>query len=221
MELIAEKREIIGKGISAVRNGGFVPAELYGHGMANTHLAVKVVDFRKIFRQAGENTLIDLVLDGKKHPVMIHDVSFDPVSDEPMSIDFYKVRLDEKIKVRVPLSFVGESPAVKDLGGLLVKAMQEIEIESLPGNIPHSIEVSLAPLAAIGTSLHVRDIRFPEGVVAHVDHETVIATVTEKKEEEVLPVAEVTVDSVKVETEEKKAERQAKAEAKESEGAAE
>jgi large subunit ribosomal protein L25 len=219
MELIVEKRDIIGKGLAALREKGLVPAELYGHGTKNVHLAVKAVDFKKVFRQAGESTLIDVVLEGKKHPVMIHDVTFDPISDEPVSIDFYLVRMDEKITVKVPIVFVGESPAVKDFGGLLVKAMQEIEVEAFPNKIPHTIEVSLEGIKAIGESLHVKDINLSSDVTVQVGGETVIATVTEKKEEEVAPPVEISVADVKVETEEKKAERQAKKDAAEAETA--
>jgi len=222
MELIVEKRndKEIGSGINALRSRGFVPAELYGRGTQNMHLAVKASDFKKVFREARESTLITVVLDGKKHPAMIHDVSFDPVSEEPLAIDFYQVRLDEKIKVKIPISFVGESSAVKDAGGLLVKAMHEIEIEALPTNMPHALEVSLALIKNIGESIHVKDVPLPKGVEVHIAPETVIATVTEKKkEEEVAPVVEATVDSVKVETEEKKAERDLKKQATESEEA--
>ncbi len=211
MELAVQKREKFGKEVKALRREGFIPAELYGHGLENLHLSVPVKDFQKLFKQAGESTLITIAVGGDMRPAMIHDVSRDPITDEITSIDFYQVRLDEKIKVKVPLSFAGDSSAVKEKGGLLVKSMHEIEVEALPGSIPHSIEVDLTIIKDIGESVRVGDLKFPSGVKTHVVAETVVATVTEKpKEEEVVAALEASVESVKVETEEKKAERAAK-----------
>jgi len=215
MDLIVQTREKVGKGVKSLRREGLIPAELYGHGVTNVHLAVPAKEFSKVFKQAGENMVINVVLEKEKRPAMIHDVTFNPVTDEIMSIDFYEVRLDELIKVKVPLNFLGAAPAVKE-GGILVKAMQEIEVEALPGNIPHTLDVNLNGLSGIGQSIHVKDLGLPAGVKFLVNPETVIVTVKEKAVEEVV-APEVTVESVKVETEEKKAERLTKKEGTESE----
>jgi large subunit ribosomal protein L25 len=157
--------------------------------------------------------MVNLVLEGETHPVMIHEVQRDPLSDAVLSVDFYEVRLDEQVRVFVPIVFTGTSPAVKDLGGFLVKSMHEIELEGFPQHMPHELTVSIEGLGEIGQSLYVKDMRFPEGVKTHTASETVIATVTEKAAEEEVPVEPVSVDSVKVEAEEKKAERDARKEA--------
>ncbi len=213
MELTVQKREVFGKQTRALRKKGFIPAELYGHKTENFHLMVPVADFHRVFREAGENTLVQVVFNNKKHPVLIHDVTRDPVTDEVNAVDFYQIRLDERIKIKIPLHFIGEAPAVKEKGGLLVKAMHELEIEAMPVAIPHTIEVDLAKLSEIGVSIHVKDLVLPADVKTHVNPETVVATITAKLvEEEITTAPETVIDSVKVETEEKKAERQAKKE---------
>ncbi len=223
MDLIVQKREKFGKQTGALRKQGFIPAELYGNGIANAHLAVSTKAFNKVFKQAGESTLINLVLESEnnqRRPVMINDVRLDPVTDQVLNVDFYQVRLDQQIKVKIAINFIGEAPAVKSQGGVFVKAMQEIEVEALPASIPHSLEVGLANLIEIGKSIYVRDLRPPAGVKILVNPETVIATITAQvAEEEIATAPEITVDTVKVETEEKKAERVAKKEAAGQEGA--
>ena len=160
--------------------------------------------------------MINVVLDGKKRPALIYNIATDPVSDDILNVDFYQVRLDEKIKIKTPLVFIGESEGVKN-GGILVKALQEIEIEALPGNIPSSLEVDLAKLAEIGQSVYVKDLKIPAEVKVLVDLETVVATVTEpmSEEEEAALSQTVDVSAIKSETEEKKTEREAKAAVKE------
>jgi large subunit ribosomal protein L25 len=173
------------------------------------HLAVVAKDFRRVFEEAGGNVIVDLEIDGKKYPVLIHDVSVDPLSGEFKTVDFYKVRMDEEITSAVPLEFIGVSAAVKDLGGILVKAMGEVEVEALPANLPKAIEVDISGLTELGQSLFVKDISARGNFKIVIDPETVIVTVSEPKEEEV-EAAPATVESVVVETEEKKAEREAK-----------
>lgn len=211
MELTAELREKFGRAVTSLRKGGLIPGELYGRGVANMHVSVSRREFAKVFREAGESAMVTLSVGGERRPVLIHDVSFDPVTDEVMSVDFYQVRLDEKIRVKVPLAFTGESAAVK-AGGVLVRAMQDVEVEALPAEIPHSIDASLDSLTEAGKSLYVSHLNVPAGVRVLVDPQTVVATVKAKmtEEEEQRIAAAGSVEAVKVEAEEKKAEREAK-----------
>ncbi|MDO8601518.1 MAG: 50S ribosomal protein L25 [bacterium] len=213
IELKAEKREQFGRALTALRVKGFIPAELYGHGLANSHLAILKKEFIKVFKKAGESTMIDLIVGDKKHPVMIHDVTVHPLSDEIMSIDFYQVRLDEKIQIKVPVVYVGESVAVKEKQGVLVKAMNEIKVEALPADIPRTIEVNLALLTDIGVDVHISDLKLPSSIRVLEDPAFVIATVTARmtEEEEAKLSAAADVGEIKTEGEEKKAEREAKA----------
>lgn len=216
MELTVQKREIFGKKTKALKQQGFIPAELYGHGLANLHLMVPAKDFSKVFKEAGESTLIKLKIDSStgedKFNVLIHDFQKNYLTDEFSHIDFYSVRMDEKIKTSVPLEFTGEAPAVKEMGGTLVKAMQEVEIEALPADLPHHISVDVSSIKEIGDSIFIKDLNFGKGVKILVELETVVATVAElAKEEEIKP--EVKVEDIKVEGEEKKKEREKEKEA--------
>src|SRR3989338_3610628 len=98
MELVAETRTQLGRAVKELRAKGFVPAELYGKGLENIHLSVPAKEFSKVFKEVGENTVVELVVEGKKHPAMVHEVSRDYLTNEVSHVDFYRVRMDEKIK---------------------------------------------------------------------------------------------------------------------------
>ncbi len=206
MELKTTARNTFGKANKALREKGLIPAELYGHGVPNVHLAVDVKEFKKIFRDAGENTVVNLVIGGEKRPTLIHDVIHDYLTSEIEHVDFYQVRMDETIRAHVPIEFTGESPAVKTANGILNKTMSEIEVEALPADLPHRFTVDLGALAELEQSVYVRDLSIPKNVKLHVDPEMVIVSVTapRKEEEVVSPAAPVDVAEVKVESEEKK-----------------
>ncbi|MBI2888583.1 MAG: 50S ribosomal protein L25 [Candidatus Liptonbacteria bacterium] len=208
MDLNAEKREKLGRAAKAVRHAGFIPAELYGRGLENIHLSIPAKEFAKVFKEAGENTVVELVVEGKKHPAMVHEVARDYLTNEVSHVDFYQVRMDEKITAKIPLEFIGIAPGVRDKGGILNKGVAEIEVEALPGDLPHRLTVDVSVLGDVNESLRVKDIAVPKGVRVLVDMATAVATVTPPLAEEV-KVEEATPDlsAVKVETEEKKAER--------------
>lgn len=206
MEISAQKREILGKKVKSLRKGGFAPAELYGQGKDNVHLSVPTKEFLKIYKEAGESTLVDVIVDGKKTPALIQDVIFNPVTQEIANIDFHAVKMDKKIRTEVELEFINESPASKS-GGVLVKSMKEIEVEALPKDLPQSIEVDLSKLENIHDCIYVKDLKVGEKVKILVDAENVVATVVEPvKEEEVAPA--ISVEDVKIESEEKKKDKE-------------
>lgn len=184
MELLTQKREVFGRAVKPLRAQDMIPAELYGHGTENIHLSVTKKDFTRVLNEAGESTLVDLVVDGEKHPVLIHDVHYHPVTDEVLNVDFYQVRMDEEITTEVELIFTGESDAVKNLGGILVKAVSGLEVTALPANLPHDIKIDISKLANIGDTISVKDLILPENVQIDADEDTVIAIITEKLSEE-------------------------------------
>lgn len=212
------------KNASVLRREGFIPAILYGHKIENVELVISQKDFNKIYQEVGENTMIELDFDSgkkkEKRPVLVTEVQYDNLANEPIHIDFYQVRLDEKISAEVPVHFIGEAPAVKALGGILVKSIHEIKVEALPQDLPHGFEVDLSKLENFESSIYIRDLLIPQGVKVLLPLETVVVSVTPPRSEEEIAatkeeVAEK-VEEVKVETEEKKAEReQEKAEGKE------
>ncbi|MBU2265174.1 50S ribosomal protein L25, partial [Patescibacteria group bacterium] len=157
LELKAETRTIFGKKVSSLRKDGFLPAVLYGHGIKPTAVTVSAKEFDKIFKQAGETTLLNLAIGDKKHNVFIHDFAKDPLSSQITHVDFFEVKMDEKIKTKVPFVFIGESPAVKADGGVLVRAMQEVEVEALPQDLPKEIPVEISSLKTFEDKIYIKD----------------------------------------------------------------
>lgn len=207
-ELSAKSRKELGKQVGALRRAGFLPAVVYGEEIKSQPIAVSVRDFEKAYRGAGESTVIALALDGGKSlNVMIHDVAYDPLSGKPIHADFYSVRMDKKIDARIPIVFAGESPAVKNEGGILVKVLHEIEIRALPQDLPHEFVVELSRLSAIGDRVYARDVPFSPGIEMRIDADEVVALIEAPRVEE----AEV---AAPIEAAEVKTEREAKAEEK-------
>lgn len=209
MDLAVKERSAFGKKVNALRREGFIPAELYGHGVPNVHLSVSAKEFTKTYAAAGENTVITLLVGAEKLPAIIHHVKRHYISGMPAHVDFYQVRMDEKITARVPIEFVGDSAAVREKGAVINKSMDEMEVEALPNDLPHKLVVHLSALDDLDKTIYVRDIPVPKGVAFLVEGDTAVVTATAPRvEEEVIaPVADISI--VKVEAEEKVAERSA------------
>lgn len=201
LELNAEKRTILGQAVAGLRAKGIIPGELYGNDTDNIHLSLNEADFAKIYKEGGESTIVNVKVDGESHPTLIHDVQIHPVTSEVLAVDFYQVNLKEKIETNVPLEFVGEAPAVEEKGGVLIKAMDEVEIEALPTDIPHTIEVDVSVLDDFGKSIHVRDLKIVGEFEIKTEADAVIATIAEPREEEVEPEEEMSPEDVLVEGE--------------------
>jgi len=165
-----------------------IPSIMYGHGIENISLTLDHEAFRKVFKDAGSNTIIDLeVPGGKKHKVLVQDIQKDPVYDTFQHVDFLAVQMTEKLITEIPFEFTGESNAVKNFGGILVTNMDEVEVRCLPGDLVHSIIIDLSKLENIGDSIHLEDITIPKGLEVQSDMASMIVTVqaaTEEKEEE-------------------------------------
>lgn len=159
-----------------------LPAVLYGPKTENTPLFVDLGEFKKVWRAAGESTVVELNIGGSKTPVLIYDVQLHPVSGEPQHVDFYAVDMTKKITAEVPLEFSGEAPAIK-LGGTLVKVIHEIEVESLPADLPHELKVDISRLAAFDDRILIKDIEVPAEVKILAELDEVVALVEEVKEE--------------------------------------
>src|SRR3984885_3633238 len=119
MDLSVKTRELEGKTVKVLRSEGFVPAELYGHGIKNLHLSVAAKEFGKVLKEAGTTTVVTLVLNTQKTPAIIHDVVKNYLTGEIEHVDFYQVRMDEKITAKIPLEFIGEAPAVKSANAVI------------------------------------------------------------------------------------------------------
>jgi large subunit ribosomal protein L25 len=164
-----------------IRRASSIPAVLYGYGINNINLQVDSRSFASIYNQAGLTSLITLTIkngdDRQDHTVLIRDMQMHPLKNTVQHIDFYQPRLDQAITANVPLDFVGEAPAVKDLGGVLVRTLDEVELEALPVDLPHNIAVDITVLTDFEQAIHIRDLILPPKVELNHEPDEVVALV--------------------------------------------
>ncbi len=183
-ELRAKTREKTKSQVKNLRAAGKIPAVLYGPKTENKNLLLDRVAFQKTYEIAGESNLIDLILeDNQIHKVIIKDVQRDPVKNLFIHVDLYEVDMKKPIIVEVPLLFVGESKAEKELGGVLTKNLEVLEVECLPGDLVENIEIDLSSLSELGDSLHVKDIKIPNNLTLITPEDEMVVNVAEQKEE--------------------------------------
>jgi large subunit ribosomal protein L25 len=159
------------------RKNGSIAAVVYGHGAKNQTLWVERLAFEKLYQKAGESSLVELTVGKQKINVLIQDLSFDPLSHRATHIDFLQVQMNETLEARIPLEFVGIAPAVRELGGTLIKTAEEVEVTCLPKDIPHALAVDLSSLQTFEDNLRVSDIVVPAGVTILTQGDMVVATV--------------------------------------------
>ena len=210
-----EERKTFGKKVKKLRREGILPANLFGKDLKSKALQIKEKDFRNIFKEAGETGVVEVKLSKETYPALIHNVQRDPVTDKIIHVDFHKVNLKEKITARVPIKLIGESPAEKSSVGLILQTVNELEIESLPGDIPSEIEVDMSKLEKVGQNIHVKDLKInrnkvevknePEDVVVSVQTaEMKEEPVEEEKAPEEVEATAEKAEEEKAEGEEKK-----------------
>jgi large subunit ribosomal protein L25 len=202
--------------LDILRKGGEIPAVFYGMGKETTSISVPLVEFKKVWREAGESSAIKIEMLDKNIDVLIHEVQVDPITDEPIHIDFLVIDMKKKIRVNVPLLFEGISNAVKSGIGNLVKVLHEVEIEALPSDLPHNLLVDISKLETLDDQVFVSDIKLPAGVVVINEQTEVVVSVVEQVEEKE-EVAPVDLSAIEVEKKGKKEEEgvEATAEVKE------
>lgn len=212
IELPVSSRKLLGKRVRHLRKQGFLPANLFGHGIVSTALQVETKAFLTAYAQAGTNTLVALKVDGAKEPVMalIRRVQRNAVSNAFLHADLYQVSMTEKVRLSVPLSFVGEAPGVVTMGGILLHNLDAVEIECLPGDLVHSITVDISGLAEIGSALYVKDLKVGQAIAIQANPEELVVKVAPPTKEEAVveeaaPAAEVEVVAKKKEKEEEAA----------------
>jgi large subunit ribosomal protein L25 len=191
-------RTIIGKSSSRLAKDGQMPATVYGPKQEAVSVSLPLLEFKRILRNEGESSVLELKGLGKSMQVLIHEIDHDPVTGTPRHADFYAIEKGAKVEVAVPLSFIGESAAVK-AGGSLVKVMHELEIEVAPEQLPHEIEVDISALENMGDQIHVGDIKLPAGVALRVEKEEVVALIQEVAVEPEETTAAPDMDAIEVE----------------------
>lgn len=191
METIqANPRDVFGKKVRALRRAGFLPAIVYGQRERPRAVSVARAQFENVWTSVGESGLVTLAIGDEREAVLIHDVSRDVLSEAPLHVDFYRVNLQERVNVRVPLEFTGESPAVRDLEGVLVKNVHEVQLEALPGDLPKSITVDISALRTFDDYILLGGLSVPQGVALAGEPETIVASVMPPRSEAELEALE-------------------------------
>jgi len=209
MLLKTKTRKLQNKKVKILREKGLIPAVVYGHGFSSQNLEVEYLAFQKIYELTGGSELVDLQIDEREPiKVLIYDVQTDPLKDRFIHIDFYKVKMTEKIAAEIELEFVGTSSAQKELGGVLVKNLDKIEVKCLPQDLVHKIEVDISSLKTFDETVCVKDLKVPYQIEVLNKEDEVVARVmpprTEKELEELEEKPEEKVEEIeKVEEKEK------------------
>jgi large subunit ribosomal protein L25 len=195
VSLAATSREKTGKG--AARQARFqkqVPAVIYGHGRDTQTLMLDARALEKALTGIEpESTLIELTVDGKKARTLIREIQRHPIRPDIIHVDFYEIKADEKVTLKVPVHLVGTPDGVRNEGGVLDQVTREVEIEVLPENIPDRVELDVTALK-IGDSLHVRDLTIPNAVILQGADLTIAVIVPPRAEEVAAPTPEAAAE---------------------------
>jgi len=175
--LSVQKRDTEKSKLHALRKEGLVPGILYGPKLESVALAVELKQFDRVYKEAGESSLVNVEMDGKEFPSLIHEVQRDPMSGRPVHVDFYQPDLTKKVEVTVPVVLEGEAPAVKELSGTLLRNIQEIEVSALPQDLPHEIVVSIEGLKTFEDRILVKDLAHTAEVSFMREQDDVVAKV--------------------------------------------
>lgn len=205
LSLNAEERKLLGKKVKRLRLDGVLPGHVFGKGIDTEHVSVNAKDFLATFSKSGETGLIDLKIGREKiKPVLIREVSHDPVTGKPMHIDFYQVNLSQKVKVSVPIVFIGDEPeSVKSGEAIVLQTLNEVEVEALPTDLVEKIEVDISTLKSIDDAISVGQLLFDrDKLTIDIDPESIVvklapavsAEMEELLEEQAVEAAEAQVE---------------------------
>lgn len=215
-----ERREELGKNVNRrLRKEGQIPAVVYGGGMDPVTIKVDDKTVRTLLRSSsGENTVFLLRLEGTKQSrhAMIRDLQYEPTTGGLVHIDFQRINMADKIRVKVPVDLIGTPEGVRNEGGFLDFVTREVEVECLPSAIPNTLEVEVSSLH-IGQHVEAKDIDIPDGITMMDDEDRVIASVAQSRVAEVEEEEEVET-LIEAEAEEPELIGRAKPEEDEAEG---
>ena len=187
--LKAEKRDVIGKQVKAMRRAGKLPAVIYGRRTEPINVSLDAHTASLVLGRLTSSSLVTIDLDGTEYPALVREKQRDYIKNRLLHVDFLAVSLNESIRATVSLNFVGASAAVKDFNAVLVQNLESLEVECLPTDLPERVDVDITPLARPGDGIRVRDVKISDKVHILNDPDTMVAVATfAKVEEEVAAV---------------------------------
>jgi large subunit ribosomal protein L25 len=215
MELAVTKRDSA-KNTNTLRSEGVLPAVIYGRSQESTPISIDRKTFEKVFKAAGESTVLTLTgLDGTKQ-ALIQQVDVHPVTGTPVHADFYAIEKGQTVTVSVPIEFEGVAPAVKELGGILTKVMHELEIEVDATELPQAFHIDISVLKTLDDQIKVSDLKLPKSAKLSIDPDEVVAMISVAQDEPAEPVvADISAIEISEDRGKKEEESPAEGESKE------
>jgi large subunit ribosomal protein L25 len=190
LEIAVSARDVYGKRNKRLRTTGVVPGVLFGKSIGSIPVQLDAKALDALYRQAGRTSVVKVSVDGgQPTSAIIKSVQRNPLSGRALHVDLFAVDLTQEMHADIPLSFIGTSPAVEMEGAILFTSLDHLKVLGLPGDLPHEIEVDLAPLVDLEATIHVRDLVVDAKVTVVNDPDDLVAKVTPPREEEVEPVA--------------------------------
>ncbi len=184
VELEIAPREILGKKTKKLRRAGIIPANITGHNEPSQAVQIDAVLFDRLRRAHHSTSILSLKMpDATVQTALIRHVEHAPKSGKIIHVDFARVSLNERMTMKLPLNFVGESPAVKNDGGVLLHLVEALEVECLASDIVDNVEVDISSITEIDGTLHARDVKLPQGFTLLTDAEEPIAKVASTRAE--------------------------------------
>jgi large subunit ribosomal protein L25 len=183
-ELVARPRTIVGKATARLRREGLIPANIYGHHEASQAIQIEAMAFTTLQRQHATRNIIVLRLpDASSQTVLIRHVEHHPISGKILHVDFARVNLSERIESKIPLHFVGDAPAVKLAGGVVLHLVEALAVDCKASDIVEHLDVDLSPLTEIDAAIHARDIKLPADYKLVVDPDEIIVKISAPRTE--------------------------------------
>ena len=197
IELEITKREVLGQKVRFLRRQGITPVHLFGHGIESMALQCDTAKLQQVLTEAGKAKVISFRLDNEKRPrsVLVREVQVDSLRGGLLHVDFYQVKMAEEVKVEVPITLVGEAPALKLRANMLMQELDTLTVECLPAKIPASVELDISPLTEAEQMVRVKGIELEKGVTILNDPELVVVKISSRPVE-VVAEREVTEEAV-------------------------
>lgn len=193
-ELKLSKRDILGKKVRSLRRHGLTPANLYGPKVESIALQIETSTLERFIARVGRNAMVTLRIDGKSRLAMLRDIQRDALTGALLHVGFLQVEATHKVRVEIPLTFIGEAPAAKSSRAMLIHNLTSLEVEGLPADLPRSIEVDVSVLTEIDQAIHVRDVPISDKLEVLTDADEIVVHIEEIR----VPVEEVEVAEVAV-----------------------